>query len=293
MYQSYLSHLFIYCKVISKIDQSAFVQNGIEVNVPLMTNELHSFVEEYSNLRDVEKKTLKDHGLPIHPQNVRVTVAKLMGSSVRGVKDRFGGGAKERAKENIKNGCAQQIDKDVLAKRACAWCAKALPYSSFNSGISSTYCSHECAEEGRLRRGVSSVRNQVFALERGICSFCGIDAYALFLRIKALQPAERLNALYNANWKLPKSMVAHERLLHSPRQGDFWQADHIVPVAEGGGDCSLDNLRTLCTPCHQKETSLLHYRLRFKPQENHPKQKNIMDMLSPSASKSKKRKSAD
>ena len=40
-------------------------------------------------------------------------------------------------------------------------------------------------------------------------------------------------------------------LFHCKRQeGDFWQADHIVPVAEGGGECSLANLRTLCTPCH-------------------------------------------
>ncbi len=41
------------------------------------------------------------------------------------------------------------------------------------------------------------------------------------------------------------------------RAGDFWQADHETPVAEGGGACSLDNLRTLCTPCHAAETRQL------------------------------------
>ena len=35
----------------------------------------------------------------------------------------------------------------------------------------------------------------------------------------------------------------------------------VVPVAEGGGCCSLDNFRTLCTPCHQKETNALRQRL--------------------------------
>ena len=40
------------------------------------------------------------------------------------------------------------------------------------------------------------------------------------------------------------------------------QADHIKAVAEGGGDASLDNLRTLCTPCHQNQTERLRGRLK-------------------------------
>ena len=30
----------------------------------------------------------------------------------------------------------------------------------------------------------------------------------------------------------------------------IWQADHIIPVAEGGGLCGLENMRTLCVLCH-------------------------------------------
>jgi 5-methylcytosine-specific restriction protein A len=40
-------------------------------------------------------------------------------------------------------------------------------------------------------------------------------------------------------------------------EGSLWQADHVVPVVEGGGGCGLDNLRTLCTPCHKKATAAL------------------------------------
>ena len=33
-----------------------------------------------------------------------------------------------------------------------------------------------------------------------------------------------------------------------------WEADHIVPVADGGGECGLENYRLLCRGCHVKVT---------------------------------------
>jgi 5-methylcytosine-specific restriction protein A len=44
----------------------------------------------------------------------------------------------------------------------------------------------------------------------------------------------------------------------------WWEADHIVPVVEGG-DSGLDNVRTLCLPCHREETAALRERLRSRP----------------------------
>ena len=35
----------------------------------------------------------------------------------------------------------------------------------------------------------------------------------------------------------------------------FWQADHILEVVEGGGECGLDNFQTLCVPCHKKKSA--------------------------------------
>ena len=40
----------------------------------------------------------------------------------------------------------------------------------------------------------------------------------------------------------------------------LWEADHIVPVVEGGGECDLSNLRTLCLRCHRMATLGLHLR---------------------------------
>jgi 5-methylcytosine-specific restriction endonuclease McrA len=44
----------------------------------------------------------------------------------------------------------------------------------------------------------------------------------------------------------------------------LWDADHILPVAEGGGECDLENLRTLCLPCHREVTAELRRRLKAK-----------------------------
>lgn len=47
----------------------------------------------------------------------------------------------------------------------------------------------------------------------------------------------------------------------------FWEADHVVPVVEGGGECGFDNYRTLCVPCHRKVTSDLLTRLKTNRQK--------------------------
>lgn len=42
----------------------------------------------------------------------------------------------------------------------------------------------------------------------------------------------------------------------------LWDADHIVPVVEGGGECDLSNIRTLCLRCHREVTQALRERRR-------------------------------
>ena len=45
--------------------------------------------------------------------------------------------------------------------------------------------------------------------------------------------------------------AAAERLVGACLEGNAWHADHILPVYKGGGLCQIENLRTLCVPCHQ------------------------------------------
>ncbi|KAL7551913.1 hypothetical protein ACHAWF_015118 [Thalassiosira exigua] len=233
-------------------------------NLRTMCEELKQFVRHYLSLREVEKKALKESGEAITASSLKHTVAKLLVSTITGATDRYSGGARERAISNLKNNCASAEDMAVINGKRCAWCAK-----PFLCAEGATYCSQTCVEEGRVRRGgiysSTKIREQLFALEHGVCTMCKVDAHALFCKIKSLHPAERLNLLLNAKWKLPKSRQAVDRLMSDPKESDFWQADHELAVAEGGGGTGLDNLRTLCTPCHMGETEKLMTRLKTKP----------------------------
>jgi 5-methylcytosine-specific restriction protein A len=40
-------------------------------------------------------------------------------------------------------------------------------------------------------------------------------------------------------------------------EGLSWEAHHIIPVSEGGGQCGLENYQTLCIACHKIETAKL------------------------------------
>jgi 5-methylcytosine-specific restriction protein A len=113
-----------------------------------------------------------------------------------------------------------------------------------------TFCSDYCVDQWRLRTDPGYLRDQVFARDRGVCRLCQADTVAIYAALKRARGAARTAglSLYGL-----KSIAARRSL---------WDADHIRPVAEGGGQCDLDNLRTLCLPCHREVTAQLRLRLR-------------------------------
>lgn len=64
----------------------------------------------------------------------------------------------------------------------------------------------------------------------------------------------------------------------------WWEADHIVPVVEGGGQCGLENYRTLCVPCHKRVTAELAARraaARRAARENASDQIPLIELSTP------------
>ena len=277
-----------------------------------LVSDIKSFVTGYLRLRAVEQQTIKAVGTPFPPHGLSQAVAaatvRNKSSSMHdsqqqagtSTTERYTGGVKERAYEKQEKGLPlSEEEHNVLDGTACAWCGRRL--SRAHQKAEATYCSQECAQEGRLRRGgkfaSNHLRTAMFALEGGVCTVCGIDAHALYEQILCLQPAERLNRLLDANWRLPRSCKARDNLFQNPKEGDFWQVDHIQAVAEGGGSCGLDNLRILCVPCHAKETEKLRSRMKLQGPPPNPGGGTLSQSTgtsdSSSSSSGKKRKQID
>jgi len=153
---------------------------GLE-SVDKLSSEIKSFSSSYIALREVEKKTIQEWALPICHDVITDTLRKIVSQSVstHQTTERYKGGRKEQALENMNSGCATNEDRRVLNGEACAWCAGNLPDASFRRGVQSTYCSQECAEEGRLRRGgkfdiliyfvISYTSNTNIDINRNVC----------------------------------------------------------------------------------------------------------------------------
>jgi 5-methylcytosine-specific restriction enzyme A len=139
-----------------------------------------------------------------------------------------------------------RADREALAKGEngrclCRWCNLEVPPRRV------TFCSDFCVEEWRLRTDPGHLRDRVFARDRGVCALCGTNCVAEYSHIKRLRGPARVKAMERWGLRGRKSL---------------WDADHIVPVAEGGGECDLSNMRTLCLKCHRIHTAALRERLR-------------------------------
>lgn len=126
----------------------------------------------------------------------------------------------------------------------CRWCSLEVPKRRF------TFCSDFCVHEWKLRTQPAYLREQVFARDKGVCASCGVDSLAEARRLRYSRGIRRQELL--AYWGL-----------RARTRKSLWDADHIVPVVEGGGECDLANLRTLCLRCHWNVTLALRARLRL------------------------------
>lgn len=135
------------------------------------------------------------------------------------------------------------LPKDENGKIKCRWCEKpVLPPRR-------TMCSAECAHEIKLRCNGKYLRECVFKRDKGICSLCHVDTKQI------AKTALSFNCLDDKLEYLKKMNISPKRKIWKRKfGGGLWDADHILMVKDGGGQCGLDNLRTLCISCHKSRT---------------------------------------
>jgi len=150
----------------------------------------------------------------------------------------------------------------------CLTCAA--PYAeTLREQLGHPFCGETCLKSFRVKTVTGVGRAQLFQLERGVCQLCGLDCDFLFQRLESEPSVPQRIAILEATGRFSnKRAAAIATSGNPPKAGDLWQADHHVPVAEGGGACDLDNFRTLCDGCHRGATSDLRFRLRVAANEH-------------------------
>lgn len=150
-----------------------------------------------------------------------------------------------------------------------------------------TWFSDACVQAWKEINDPATIRAAVLKRDGGICAACGVDAnkaYGEWCR----QYAESMRLVswfvnrdrFNKRWDDGKQVMVWNNLpslpyrIHEKRVKELrakwappgawtlgrssgWDADHIIPVVEGGGMCGLENYRTLCHPCHKEATKSL------------------------------------
>jgi 5-methylcytosine-specific restriction endonuclease McrA len=123
-------------------------------------------------------------------------------------------------------------ERNVAGEPVCRWCKGTVARPR------RTFCSDACVHEWKIRSSPWYVRREVKKRDKGICRLCGFNV------VKAHREWTR--------GKPPASDRGARKAWRAARPR--WEADHIIPVADGGGECGLDNYRLLCRPCHVRVT---------------------------------------
>ena len=137
------------------------------------------------------------------------------------------------------------VEVGAHGRALCRWCRMEILAKRRR-----TFCSDYCVHQWRLRSDPGYLRDQVFLRDKGVCGLCGTDTVAAYGELKRSRGKVRGELL--EVWGM-RSVGARRSL---------WDADHVRAVAEGGGECDLDNLRTLCLCCHREVTADLRRRLK-------------------------------
>lgn len=166
--------------------------------------------------------------------------------------------------------CYDKLARGPNGRCLCRHCGTEVPKGR------RTFCSDQCVDEWQIRTNPTYMRVRVWERDHGVCALCGVDTDVLrrmFLEITngrsrwqwTADQRAAVEAFMN-EWRIPWGRIVSLHG-HIRRARGLWDADHILPVAEGGGACGIDNIRTLCIPCHRDVTRELRGRLAAKRKE--------------------------
>ena len=129
-------------------------------------------------------------------------------------------------------------------RRLCRQCGQEVPPRR------RTFCGDACVEQWKLKTDLSFLRSRVWKRDKGRCAQCGMKCKDLEKGLELLRKVLAREGLAVVYGSLRKALKIQSR--HT-----LWDADHIRAVVDGGGECGLDNMQTLCFWCHRDKTAAM------------------------------------
>ncbi|BFG32841.1 hypothetical protein CerSpe_191140 [Prunus speciosa] len=256
----------------NSIKETAF--NSLKDN-PAYLQAILAFIEEWKKLRPIEQKRLLGKPLQL-PLTVELCyLCEGINHDIRGL---LKGGSKRRStpfyeisqplpsnavwkKVHLRSGYGKKEKEYAQAytltdEPLCKLCQT--PCKGHNAKtpeyFEDLFCNLGCYEEYRIRTSNRSLRQELFQLEHGVCANCQLDCHKLVEHLRPLSLARRRQYIEKVAPRVARLKKPLDRLVKDPTEGNAWHADHLVPVYRGGGECKLENMRTLCVACHSDVT---------------------------------------
>ncbi|PVU89896.1 hypothetical protein BB559_004886 [Furculomyces boomerangus] len=191
----------------------------------------------------------------------------------------------EAKKKRFISACSGKVEHDELGRitdfrilrgpngfALCRFCGKET-HTMYN-----TFCGESCVKEFSVRTRPEEVRIRLFERDKGVCASCNFPANYWFTKIFKSNSYKEVSLTLDALeteispiWKKKTKPLRNKNnwirnysdgteKCTCVTSGMFWEAAHIVDIQDGGGVCGLEGYRTLCVPCHEKESRLMDER---------------------------------
>lgn len=286
------------CPAANDVDKMS--NKSIKDN-PLYRGALMEFINEWKKLRPIEKRKLigKPLQLPLSCElcYLSESINHKDGGLLRGGSRRRKTPIDEishslpsyasRRKVHLSGGNGQKEQlytqgwsnmDEPLCKLCQAPCKS--KYSKVPQFFEDLFCNLNCFEEYRSRTSSRFLREGLFQIEKGICTNCQLDCHRLVENLRPLSLEKRPIYVKKVAPKIAEHKKLLYKLVHDPMEGNAWHADHIIPVYKGGGECKLENMRTLCVACHAAVTTAQCAERRIARNKAKKQLKDIMSGLS-------------
>ncbi|XP_031490297.1 uncharacterized protein LOC116257565 isoform X4 [Nymphaea colorata] len=270
------------------------------IHNPEYRGQILTFIKEWSDLRPIERNKL--HGKPLQlPLSMELWFLKeasnygpeglLKGRSTRRTTpfDEISHPLPENAmwrKVFLRGGSVNKTKeytqaRNIMEQPLCKLCQEPClgPLAKEPEYFEDLFCGFNCFEEYRIRTSQRALREALFKVEGGVCTLCKLDCHKLVKCIRPLSIRGRREFIHKTAPNLLNSKNLVNKLIFEPVEGNAWHADHVIPVYKGGGECRLENMRTLCVACHSKVTAAQRVERRLARSEAKKQLKSIMREL--------------